>query len=299
MTTPKTETPKSTTLVNYIELWTPEKDQLELKSAVAIDSNSVRTIQPSSTSATRKQGIAGSAWAQESPVIMQGSSTMIEQVASESGLAIHGLIAIPVFREFTLINVLVLGLSAGNGGMEIWTRDDRDELSISGSYYAGLSAFEFISRYVRFPKGAGLPGASWKTARPKMIDGPDKDPDFIRSFDRDPAHPGQCIGLPISREYGFPASILLLLSDETNPIANSMDIWHCESQNEGSSLRFVDSHSGDSEVWMQSVSDEVAIVQGSLLLESGSSLLPAGYNLGVVMPFFANKQIEDLFVMLF
>jgi hypothetical protein len=230
---------------------------------------------------------------------MQGSSTMMEQVASESGLAIHGLISIPIFREFTLVNVLVLGLSDANGGLEIWTRDDRDELSISGSYYAGLTAFEFISQFVRFPKGAGLPGSSWKTARPKMIDGPDKDPDFIRSFDRDPAHLGQCIGLPISREYGFPASILLMLSDETNPIANSIDIWHCESDPEMSSVRFVDSHSGDSQSWMQDVCDEVAKEQSSVFLEPGSQQLPEGYNCGVVVPFFAKQKIEDLLVMLF
>ena len=53
---------------------------------------------------------------------------------------------------------------------------------------------------------------------------------FIRSFDRDPADLGQCIGLPISREYGFPASILLLLSNSERPLGSAIDVWRCESQ---------------------------------------------------------------------
>lgn len=302
MTAPKTESPSVTTLVNYIELWIPEKDRLKLKSSVAIDSDSVRHIEPRNSSVALKEGIAGSAWSQESPVILQGPSSIIEQVASESGLPIQGLIAIPVYREFDLVSVLVFGLSSGHGGFEIWTRDDRDELSISGSYYAGLEAFEFISQYVRFPKGAGLPGNSWKSARPLMIDGPGKDPEFIRSFDRDAAHLEQCIGIPISREYGFPASILLMLSDVSTPLARSIDIWHCNSEPEQATLQCTSTHSGisaDSEPWVREVCNSVAAAQGAVLLTSGNTPLPDGIRCGVVMPFFANDHIEDLLVMLF
>lgn len=211
------------------------------------------------------------------------------------------MIAIPVYCEFTLLNVIVIGFDSGNSGLEIWTRDDRDELSISGSYYDGLASFEFISRYVRFPKGAGLPGSCWKTGRPRIIENPSKDPDFIRSFDRDPTEPVQCVGLPISREYGFPASILLLLSDIERPLAKRIDILRCESVETDGVFgpKLTESHSGENAPWMQPILDSVGKFQTAMALEPGSELLPEGYRYGLVMPFFADKQIEDLVVMLF
>jgi hypothetical protein len=290
---------ESATLINYIELWTLQRESLALECAIALDPQSARTIDTNGRTLGKGEGLAGSAWQQENPVIMQGASAFIDEASTSSGLPIKAMIAIPVYRDFTLLNVLVLGLSPGNGGLEIWTRDDRDELSISGSYYEGLKAFEFISQYVRFPKGAGLPGSSWKTGRPRMIDGPDKDPDFIRSFDRDKSTPTQCIGLPISRQYGFPASILLMLSDEGQPLAKLTEILHCNpKQTEaGEHLKLVDTHSGTARPWMQPIIESMSH-HGSAMVFAEGELVPPGYRCGLAMPFFADERIEDVFVML-
>ena len=284
-TSPETTTPKSTALINFVELWTPEKDRLILNSAIAIEEVSIRDVFSEGKSVAKGDGIAGSSWLQESPVIMQGASAFIEDAAGTSGLPIKSLIAIPVYQDFELLNVIVLGLAPGNGGLEIWTRDDRDELSIGGSYYDGLKAFEFISQYVRFPKGAGLPGSCWKTGRPKMIDAPGEDPNFIRSFDQDPAKPAQCIGLPISREYGFPASILLLLSDAEKPLAQFMDVWRCETvESEGSQrLKLASAHTGIDREATENILRLVDQSSASVLI--GPDEVPAGYRCGLAMPF--------------
>ena len=290
-----------TSLINYVELWTPHEDAIALESAVVFDPADVRALPTGDRRTSKGQGIAGSAWQQEGAVIMHGPSAYLDEVVTAAGTSVKALIAIPVYCEFTLLNVIVLGLAEGNAGLEIWTRDDRDELSVSGSYYDGLSSFEFISRYVRFPKGAGLPGSCWKTGRPRMIDAPDQDPDFIRSFDRDPAKPEQCIGVPISREYGFPASILLLLSDIAKPLAKHVDILRCETGETDGVFgpKFKSSHSGETLPWMIAIVESIGKLQTALTIESGDVLLPEGYRYGIAMPFFADKQVEDVLVMLF
>ena len=285
------------TLINYVEFWKPVNESLVLETSVILDSDQARSLPATNQTIAKGQGIAGSAWQQEDVVIMQGSSAILEELNTKTGVAVKALIAIPVYCEFTLLNVVVLGISEGNAGLEIWKRDDRDELSVSGSYYDGLSCFEFISRYVRFPKGAGLPGSCWKTGRPRIIDAPSQDPDFIRSFDRDPADPQQCIGLPLSREYGYPASILLLLSDLGKPLAKHIDILKCES--DGDAAKFKSSHSGGSESWRLRLVDSIGMMQTAIELTGDSDLLPERYHYGIAIPFFANKQVEDVFVMLF
>ena len=309
---------KRTALINFVEVWRyqPSLDEvqedgqsgtLQCQSAFRIQNGTPVPIERSVKELAKGQQIAGSAWQQESPVILEGqSSAEIQVAAQESGVPIATMLAIPVYREFVLVDVIVIGLADGNGGIELWTRDDRDELGISGSCYRGLESFEFISRFVKFPKGAGLPGYSWKHGQPRIIDRPQTNPDFIRSFDRDPAHIERCIGLPIGREYGFPASVLLMLSDQNTPLANEMDVWHCESdapteQTPLPKIAFKNSHSEigseEKEKWCQTICDQIAQTRSTVLLEKSDDL-PAQFELGIAMPIFDGQKINDVFVML-
>ena len=232
---------------------------------------------------------------------------VLADVRSRAGIPINALLAIPVFRDYDLVNVVVFGVSNGNGGIEIWTRDERDELAISGSWYEGLSSFEFISQYVRFPKGAGVPGACWKDGRPRIVPCPAEAPGFIRSFDKDPAHLADCIGLPIGRDYGFAGSIILLLSDESKPFARNFSLWQCESSAPSESdpdptIKFSGSSSNASDfdpAWCQQICDKVAKERGTVVLNAETGNLPDGFQFGVVIPFFAKESINDLAVLLY
>jgi hypothetical protein len=311
---PSTMTSESVTLINYVEVWTlPENDDgssaesLQLDHAFVVDRDQSRRID-SNQKNSPGQGIAGSAWKQQGPVILQGeNSTVLANARSHAGIPIDALLAIPIFRDYDLVNVVVFGVTNGNGGIEIWTRDERDELAISGSWYEGLASFEFISQYVRFPKGAGVPGACWKDGRPRIVPRPAEAPGFIRSFDKDPAHLADCIGLPIGRDYGFAGSIILLLSDESKPFARNFSLWQCESSAPSESdpdptIKFSGSSSNASDfspAWCQQICDEVAKERGTVILHAESGNLPDGFQFGVVIPFFAKESINDLAVLLY
>ncbi len=317
-TTDKPSHSKPVTLINFIEVWRyqplpnevvddGQAGSLRLEKAIRIDDGVPSQIERSTTEIAKGEQIAGSAWQQESPVILQGlSSAEIQIAAQEADVPITAMLAIPIYREFILVDVIVLGLAQGNGGIELWTRDDRDELGISGSCYRGLESFEFISRFVKFPKGAGLPGYSWKFGQPRIIDRPQTNPDFIRSFDRDPAHIERCIGLPIGREYGFPASVLLMLSDQSTPFANEMDVWHCASESPteehpSPKIRFQNSHSEvgseEKQKWCQTICDQIAETRSTVLISQGNEL-PPQFELGIAMPIFDGQKIKDVFIML-
>jgi len=311
---PSTMTSESLTLINYVEVWTlPENDDgtpgtsLQLAHAYAIDGDQTRPIDPKGENSLG-EGIAGSAWKQEGPVILQGeNSSVLQHVRNISGMPINALLALPVYRDYVLVNVVVFGVTAGNGGVEIWTRDERDELAISGSYYEGLSSFEYISQYVRFPKGAGVPGACWRDGRPRIVPQPHAAPGFIRSFDKDPAHLADCIGLPIGRDYGFAGSIVLLLSDESKPFARDFSLWQSESLAPSESdaqpdIKFSGSSSTTSDfdpAWCQKVCDRVTVERGTILLTSETNDLPEGFQFGIVIPFFTKDAITDLAVLLY
>lgn len=308
---------KTKCLIRYVELWSfdesagnppGESATLKLKTATTVGAGEPRKVTRSVSEVSKGESIAGSAWQQEAPVILQGpASALIEQTVEETGLPIKTMLAIPIYQEFTLVSVVVFGLTEGHGGLEIWTRDDRDELAISGSYYAGLPAFEFISQHVRFPKGAGLPGYCWKHSRPKVMERPNTNPNFIRSFDRDPADLGLCVGLPISREYGFPAAILLFLSDTKLPFASAMDVWRCRSEkptdeNGFPTVTYLESQNSDSGLdaeFCQSICDKLSTLREPLFLDSDSNPLPAENDCGLAIPFFNQKRIEHVFLLLF
>ena len=313
-TEPSTMTSESLTLINYVEVWTlPENDDgtpaesLRLNHAYVIDRDKAQAVESNGQNRPG-EGIAGSAWKQQGPVILQGeNSAVLQHVRGIAGVPINALLAIPVYRDYDLVNVVVFGVTDGNGGIEIWSRDERDELAISGAYYEGLPSFEFISQYVRFPKGAGVPGACWKDGRPRIVPRPHAAPGFIRSFDKDPAHLADCIGLPIGREYGFAGSVILLLSDESKPFARNFDLWQCESSAPSDSdsdpaIKFSGSSSKASDfdpAWCQQICDQVARERGTILLNSETGNLPDGFEFGVVMPFFAKESINELAVLLY
>lgn len=309
-----TLTSESQTLINYVEVWgVPNTDEnkspsvLNLEQAFVIDRDQTRRLDATGQNKPG-EGIAGSAWKQQAPVILQGENVaVLQDIQKASGAPINALLAMPVYRDYTLVNVIVFGLASGNGGVEIWTRDDRDELAISGSYYEGLSSFEFISQYVRFPKGAGVPGCCWKDGRPRVVPQPHAAPNFIRSFDKDPAHLGHCVGIPVGRDYGFAGSIILLLSDETKPFARDFNLWQCESSaatkdDLNPAIRFSGASLGTpdlDETWCQSICDKVASVRQTVLLDSDNYSLPPGINFGIVIPFFVNDSIDELAVFLY
>lgn len=215
------------TLVQYIEVWHLADDgqtmQLRhyarLRGRIADSGTSERSVRIG-------DGIAGMAWNQRRAVILQEApSELLERIGTQNGLELIALIAYPIMRGHDVLSVVVFGISDGPGAFEIWSRDDRDELSISASYYSGLKSLEFMSRFVRFPKGAGLPGTVWKTGLPKLAPDLGRNSNFMRSCHADEADLTTGLGLPVGSAAGHAESILLLLSSQSVPIALAFEIW--------------------------------------------------------------------------
>lgn len=228
MTSSTSRTSASTsTLVQYIEVWITDTDgqSMSLKSHTRLRGSLV-----DSESSDRRvrcgEGIAGMALHQRHAIILQEApSDLLQRIGAKNGMELAALIAYPVMRGHEVLSVIVFGISSGPGAFEVWSRDDRDELSISASYYSGLKSFEFISRHVKFPKGAGLPGAVWKSGQPKLAQNLAHSAGFMRSFAADETELNTGLGLPVGSSAGNSESILLLLSSDAKPFAVGFEIW--------------------------------------------------------------------------
>lgn len=308
-TNPSMTATDSTCLIRYLEIWqagSKEQKQLQLCAATAFEVEGSRSIPANDRSVAPGEGLAGSAWKQNAAVVMQDAdSTLLREANHRSGVELKALVAIPFVNDRNSITIVVFGIGEGFGGLEVWSRDDRDELSISGSYYHGLESFEFISQYVRFPRGSGLPGNSWKSRRPKMVKDPSVDANFIRSFAKDQAELSVCVGIPVTCEYGSDGAVLLLLSSSQQPIAHHVDILQCKSATPSEDemyppVKLVDlettrdgGNGGNGHSRMQKVCDRLAQSRDVLLLPAGDPCLAAGCQGALVVPFFDKHQIRS------
>lgn len=215
------------TLIHYIEVWNvqPDGQSMQLASCCRLRGSLVDSESPE-RSVRNGEGLAGMAWNQRHAIILQEApSDLLDQIGAKNGMELAALIAYPVMKGQSVLSVIVFGVSSGPGAFEVWSRDDRDELSISASYYSGLKSFEFISRYVKFPKGAGLPGTVWKTGQPRLASDLPRSAGFMRSFAADETELNIGLGLPVGSAAGHSDSILLLLSSNSKPVAVGFEIW--------------------------------------------------------------------------
>lgn len=302
------------TLVRYVEVWLPNEDatRLNLQSSQLVGPERTRPSH-NVTSVASGEGLAGGAWEQKSATILQEHpSELLKTISDQCGAKITAVMAIPVFCQQAIKGVVVLGFGDGDGAAEIWTRDDRDELAVSVSYYAGLPSFEFISRYTRFPKGAGVPGQVWKTAEPHLLQNLGQSDSFIRSFGNDPAEISAVVGIPTGNVGGFPASVVLLLSAKATPLANMTELWNCETNTGDSGSELVvtrtigvrgepqdftaeDTH----ESWRKSVLRIVDDSKVPALLTSDDVELPAGATCILTLPVFRQAEITGVLNLLF
>lgn len=298
-------TSSDNTLIRYVEVWTSGDDgsRLVLESARTVGNYSAHR-DSDVTSVAIGEGLVGQAWQEKTSVICHDRSRFGLQSCEEPDLAC--MVVIPVFRQQEIRGVVILGLSDGFGAAEIWSRDDRDELSVTSGHYAGLPSFEFITAYTRFPKGAGLPGNVWKTGQPIIAQNLDQSSAFIRSFGNDPAVVTSAIGIPVCSSRGFPASVLLLLEAGDCPLAGRTELWMCcdkEPFDRGSAITHVSTTVGQQSKlvaqWQQTLMFQVIESGAPVLAESANGCLPTGAGCVVAMPVFHNSAIAGVLALTF
>ncbi len=215
------------TLVQSIEVWSLADDGETMRLDDEVHWEEGASIRPVAERSVRSgEGMVGMAWKQRDAIILnEGDSVARNYSFAADTRKPEAWVAYPVLVGHDVQQVIVLGIAPGPGAFELWSRDDRDEVSVSASYYVGLKSFEFISRYVRFPRGAGLPGTVWKTGQPKLVSNLSQSPGFMRSFAADETELNIGLGLPIGGSTGTSGAVLLLLSSPAKPIAVGFEIW--------------------------------------------------------------------------
>jgi hypothetical protein len=296
-----------TTLIRYVEVWTPTSDgkSLQRRSACAVDSNDWPHNPPAKI-VKEGDGVAGRAWHQKSATILQEEpSELLTNLSRQCGASLTSVLAIPVFEQARIRGVVILGLGAGYGGTEIWSRDDRDELSVTVACYSGLPSFEFMNRYVRFPKGSGIPGQIWQSGVPQLVQDLTSNEAFVRTFDNDPARLRAAIGIPVGYSHGFPASILLLLSSEQTPLASAIELWHCEQlpleedmavpriRLTGCSVLGTDGRI-EPQPWQHCLAKRIGESRTPMLFTANDANLPDGLSVALCIPIFRSGKLVEV-----
>ena len=310
------DSPKET-LVRYVEVWTPNEDATRLTLVATQVTGPITRKKPKHkvVSVAKGAGLAGTAWQQKAVSIVHRDDVgQLDRINVRSDHDLTAVLAIPVFFQQEIRGVVVIGLGDGFGAAEIWTRDDRDELAVSASHYAGLESFEFITRYTRFPKGAGVPGRVWQSGLPYLLQKLGHSDSFIRSFGNDEAEIGAAIGLPIGHERGFPASVLLLLSSTATPIASLTELWECEQSavvDAGMPVArligvtriaggSVSVGSGSSpEAWQFELLQKTESAGQPLLVTAEEAELPTGAKFNLSIPLFKNDVLRNVLNLMF
>lgn len=318
------------TLVSYAEVWIPSAGEaLPQRAAACLTCPSGDRATESSLvdSGPFTEGLVSQVERQRIPIILSDAQCEpLLKISETCNCRILALVAIPVLCGQELRGIVVLGLGAGHGGAEVWTRNDRDELAVSSSFYSGLPSFEFVTQHSRFPKGAGAPGRIWKSGSPWIGYDPPNNPSFSRSFGNDPAQISGAIGLPIGMSHGFPAAVLLLLSDTETPFARCCELWQCEelplpttvAEDDPPDLKLLSieriaTHAHGRENYSTDVAEttlsaasgqqellnQVALSRGPILLNADEFFSSGNFDLVVVVPLFDHKSIGAVLCLMY
>ncbi|MEM8944594.1 MAG: hypothetical protein AAGD11_05360 [Planctomycetota bacterium] len=138
------------------------------------------------------------------------------------------ILSVPIFKKSVLSSVLLLQFARrpeAVGTAEIWSRDARDELALEAGYYSELDRFQAITRFVSFPRGAGLPGLSWEERDVKIIAGLGSSPDFMRAAGAREVGLDVGLAIPILPAGQELQAVLLLLSSSAASLGQAFGVW--------------------------------------------------------------------------
>ncbi|TWT89772.1 hypothetical protein Mal64_01510 [Pseudobythopirellula maris] len=217
-------------LAPVVEVWRPTEsgDRLEWASGSYGPHQALQAESATITFAPG-EGLPGMAWADRSPVLLDNlfqAGFVRDHTAREAGLTSG--IAIPCLSGERLHGVVVFLCdhnSNAQGAFEVWRRNDRDELSLENGYHANLERFGKVSQYVKFPRGAGLPGKTREARFPQLIGNVGASKEFMRAAGAKAEGLASALSLPIMRGTLDIDSVVLMLSAAKTPIAHCFEIW--------------------------------------------------------------------------
>ena len=159
--------------VQGMEVWVPKGDLLRHHSGAY--GPHVEFARVSANKAFRfGEGLPGSVWASKRPEIWKELTSHFVRSELASAAGLDAAVGFPLFRgdDVSAVIVLLCGRRERTGGcIEIW--DENRELGLlehGTGYYGRFEQFGKISRLLQFQRGTGLPGLTWQTGVPQLID---------------------------------------------------------------------------------------------------------------------------------
>jgi hypothetical protein len=212
--------------VQAVEVWIPDGNLLQRYQG-AYGRHTAFAEASSDLTLEKGQGLPGVAYRSMRPEVWHelGTGFVRSQSARLSGLA--AAVALPWFHGNTLVAVVVFlcGSRTDTGGcIEVWEPTEQRLLVHLDGYYGRLSAFEDVSRVMRFPLGQGLPGTVWERGLPCIMEDLSNSTSFMRASAAKESGVQSGLGIPLLCG-GQVTHVVTFLSAESTPLARAFEIW--------------------------------------------------------------------------
>jgi len=226
------------TFIRATEIWVPTEDgrTLELGSGLYGPLSDFETV----SRATRfdfDEGLPGKAWAAGHPIVLKNLTDSYfkrGEAAKVAGLTCA--VALPIFAGSSLKAVIVLFCGDDRehiGAIEVWhTPLDTFEMGLVDGYYGTAEVLEWSSRHIKFMRGIGLPGQTWDTGMPVIMEDLGRSRRFLRWGSAERIGVNRGVGIPCGRD-GAGAWVLTFLSALGTPIARRFEAWVPDGNRDG------------------------------------------------------------------
>lgn len=148
---------------------------------------------------------------------------------------IYAVVALPCMDGERCTGVAVFDCAAvdgARGAFEVWRPNERGELALGAAWHPNLERLGRISRYIKFPIKAGLPGMVWEDRFPRVLGSLENSKQFVRVSAARTDSLSTAVGVPWMRKYSVPDAVLVVLSSQDTPLARAFEVWGPEAQPE-------------------------------------------------------------------
>lgn len=219
------------TFIKITEIWTPDKarTRLEFNAGLYGPFLEFRTLSEQKHF-DYGEGLPGKAWAAGHPLVLTAfDDSYFQRIEAAQKIGVTCGIAMPVFSGEFLMAVVVFLCGDDKehaGAIEVWGTNAGTvyELGLIDGYYGSLRDFEWISRRIKMMRGFGLPGRTWESGAPLIIEDVSKSETFVRPKEALQAGIGTGLGIPClgGSEQIY---VITFLSAKKTPIARRIEIW--------------------------------------------------------------------------
>jgi hypothetical protein len=218
---------KAQSPVQGAELWVPKDEMLVLRAGAYGPHTEFARVSAKSRFRLG-EGLPGAVWATQRALVWRELGTHFVRAELAAAAGIDAALGFPWFNGRELAGVVTLLLTSAThapAAVELWNHDDGiDVLKHGGGLYANTGEFERVSKLVQFPYAAGLPGLTWSSGIPVVVDDVRASNEFVRADLARAAGLKRGVGLPIYRERRV-IHVLTLLGAEAHSFVRAFELF--------------------------------------------------------------------------